>query len=101
MKGPALLIAAAIVACGCAQTPSTGEATADDAIAAGKAGNLYANEDRVCERIRRTGTNRAVVVCRTRAEIERDATESKRTFDDLRNSQMNSGELGGYGDGRQ
>ena len=89
MKGPALLTAAAIVACGCAQTPSTGEATADDAIAAG---DVYANEDRVCERVRRTGTHRSTVICRTRAEVERDVDEGKRTFDSLRNSQRNSGE---------
>lgn len=41
-----------------------------------------ANE-RVCRRERRTGSHRAVRVCRTRAEIERIKQESKETFDDL------------------
>ena len=82
MKGPALF-AAAIVTCGCAQSPSTDETMADDA---------FANDDRVCERVRRTGTHRSMVICRSRTEVERDAVEGKQTFDTLRNSQRNAGE---------
>ena len=87
MKGPALF-AAAIVTCGCAQSPSTDETMADDPVT----GGAYANDDRVCERVRRTGTHRSTVICRSRAEVERDAVEGKQTFDTLRNSQRNSGE---------
>lgn len=42
----------------------------------------------VCRRERRTGTHRAMRVCRTRAEIERMATKSKETFEDLNRSQV-------------
>lgn len=46
-----------------------------------------ANE-RICRREKRTGTHRAVRVCRTRAEMTRLEEESKKTFDELRKSQM-------------
>ena len=41
----------------------------------------------VCRRERRTGTHRAVRVCRTRAENERIKQESKDTFKDLHRNQ--------------
>ena len=44
-------------------------------------------DDRICRREVRTGTHRAVRVCRTRAEIERMEQESKDTFRDLHESQ--------------
>ena len=98
MRAPALLVAAAIVAGGCAQSPSEPETVAENAavepLAAGEASETYANEDRVCERVRRTGSHRSQIICRTRAEIEQEATESKRTFDSLRNDQMNTTEYG-------
>lgn len=47
-----------------------------------------AADDRICRREVRTGTHRAVRVCRTRAEIERMEQESKDTFRDLHESQM-------------
>lgn len=43
---------------------------------------------RVCRNERRTGTNRVVRVCRTRAEIERQQVEGKEVFDDLHDSQQ-------------
>lgn len=105
MKGPAVLIAAVIVASGCAQTPSEPEAVAanapEDPVAAGEAGETLASDDQVCKQIRRTGSHRREVICRSRAEIEQEASESKQTFDSLRNSQMNAGEYGKVSDGRQ
>ena len=92
MKGPILFVAAAIVASGCAQSPSAAENATDDAVAAVEADETYANEDRVCKRVRRTGSHRSEVICRSRAEIERESVEGKQTFDSLRDSQRNSGE---------
>ena len=102
MRAPALLVAAAIVAGGCAQSPPEPETVAGNAagsgaeepVAAAEAGETYTNEERVCERVRRTGSHRSQIICRTRAEIEQEATESKRTFDSLRNDQMNTTEYG-------
>ena len=105
MKAPALLVAAVIFGSGCAQTPSepetVAESAAEEPVAAGDAGETYANDDRVCEQVRRTGSHRRVLICRSRAEIEQEATESKRTFDSLRNSQINTSEYGKASDGRQ
>ena len=44
-------------------------------------------DERICRREVRTGTHRAVRVCRTRAEIERIEQESKDAFRDLHQSQ--------------
>jgi hypothetical protein len=44
--------------------------------------------ERVCRREKRTGSNMAVRVCRTRAEMERLEEESKDTFRALHQSQM-------------
>ena len=41
----------------------------------------------ICVRERRTGSNRAKKVCRTRAEIERDRIEGKETFEGMRQAQ--------------
>lgn len=46
---------------------------------------------RICRRERRTGTNRTMRVCRTRAEIEQKEIESKDTFEELRRSQQEYG----------
>lgn len=46
--------------------------------------------ERVCTREKRTGTHRAVRVCRTRAELERLEDESKDMFRELHKSQMKS-----------
>jgi len=43
--------------------------------------------ERVCTREKRTGSNRAMRVCRTRAEMERLEEESKDTFRALHRSQ--------------
>lgn len=101
MRGSILLVAVAIVVSGCAESPSTPEPVADDPVAAGEAGEAYANDDRICERVRRTGTHRSQIICRTRAEIERESDEGKDTFDSLRNSQINTSEYGRASDGRQ
>jgi hypothetical protein len=104
MKVPALLVAAAIVASGCAQSPPAPETVAENAApdpATEEAGETMASDDLVCKQIRRTGSHRREVICRSRAEVEQEASESKRTFDSLRNSQINSGEYGKASDGRQ
>lgn len=44
-------------------------------------------DQRICTREVRTGTHRAVRVCRTVAEIERMEQESKETFRDMHRSQ--------------
>jgi hypothetical protein len=49
--------------------------------------------DRICRREVRTGTHRAVRVCRTRAEIERIEIESKDTFKDLHREQTFSDQI--------
>lgn len=97
MKGPFLFVTAAIVASGCAQSPPAPENVADDPVAVAEAGESYANDDRVCERVRRTGTHRSTIICRSRAEAEQEAVEGKQTFDSLRDSQINAGEYGGAG----
>jgi hypothetical protein len=43
--------------------------------------------ERICTREKRTGSNRAMRVCRTRAEVERLEEESKETFRTLHRSQ--------------
>ena len=48
---------------------------------------LRSQQERVCQRERRTGSNRVVRVCRTRAEIAKDELESKELFDELHRSQ--------------
>ncbi len=48
---------------------------------------VFVQNEMVCRREMRTGSHRAVRVCRTRAEIERLETESKETFKDLHRSQ--------------
>lgn len=55
--------------------------------AAADAPALRSQQERVCHREKRTGSNRVVRVCRTRAEIEKDALESKELFDELHRSQ--------------
>ena len=92
MKPLTLFIAFAIFVAGCAQTPQESGGAAEARAAA--AAEYGGDEDRVCERVRRTGTHRSTVVCRTRAEIEQEARESKQTFDTLRNDQMNTTEYG-------
>ena len=52
---------------------------------------LLTRQERVCHREKRTGTNRVVRVCRTRAQIEREELESKELFDDLHRSQQEYG----------
>lgn len=44
-------------------------------------------DERICRREVRTGTHRAVRVCRTRAEIRRMEEDSKDTFKDLHREQ--------------
>jgi hypothetical protein len=103
MKAPALLVAAVIVASGCAQSPPAPETVAENVAGdpAPAAGETLASDDQVCKQVRRTGSHRRVLICRSRAEIEQEAEESKQTFDGLRNSQMNAGEYGKVSDGRQ
>ena len=86
-----LVAAAAVVVSGCAQTPADSGGAAEARAAAAEE---YGDEERVCERIRRTGTHRTTVVCRTRAEVEQEAREGKDAFDSLRNDQMNTTEYG-------
>ena len=47
-------------------------------------------DDRICRREIRTGTHRAVRVCRTRAEIERMSQKGKDTFRDMHETQRQS-----------
>lgn len=42
---------------------------------------------RICRMEKRTGTNRAVRVCRSVAEVQGEAIEAKKAFDSLRRSQ--------------
>ena len=42
---------------------------------------------RICRMEKRTGTNRAVRVCRSVAEVQGEAIEAKKTFEALRRSQ--------------
>ena len=62
--------------------PSVPAATVDH-----EAASVVVRNEMVCRREMRTGSHRAVGVCRTRAEIERLETESKETFKDLHRSQ--------------
>ena len=48
-------------------------------------------DERICRREMRTGSHRAMRVCRTRAEIERMEEESKDTFKSLHDSQTQPG----------
>ena len=41
----------------------------------------------VCKRERKTGSNRATKVCRSREQIAKDELEGKKTFEDLHRSQ--------------
>ena len=92
MRAALLLLAVAAIAGGCAQTPAeTGGAAEARAAADAEYGG---NDDRVCERVRRTGTHRSEVVCRTRAEVEQESRDGKQTFDSLRRDQMNTTEYG-------
>ena len=94
MKTRVLFVAVTIAASGCAQMPA--DDGVEDPVAAAETaetaeiGETYANDDRVCQRIRRTGTHRSEIVCRSRAEIERDSVEGKQTFETLRNNQRNT-----------
>jgi hypothetical protein len=73
----------------------TGEATGLDSIeppavkptAIPVAASGESPTDRICHREMRTGSHRAVRVCRTRAEIARLEEESKDTFRELHRSQ--------------
>lgn len=49
--------------------------------------SVAARSEVVCRLEKRTGTNRATRVCRTRAEIDRLETESKERFKELHRSQ--------------
>ena len=100
MRAGVLLLVAAALAGGCAQTPAEKDESAAELRAA--VDDEYGEGERVCERIRRTGTHRTTVICRTKAEIEQEAVDGKDTFDTLRNSQINSSEYGRPGgEGRQ
>jgi hypothetical protein len=44
-------------------------------------------DDVICQMERRTGTNRARRVCRTRSQNAKSAREGKKAFEDLRKSQ--------------
>ena len=50
--------------------------------------DVSAQNEIVCRREMRTGTHRAIRVCRTRAEIERIEIEGKDTFKELHRSQV-------------
>ncbi len=53
-----------------------------------KATDIPVRDKVVCRMEKRTGTNRATRVCRSRSSINRTATEAKETFEDLRRSQV-------------
>ena len=57
------------------------------ATAAADVPTLRSQQERICHRERRTGSNRVVRVCRTRAKIAKDELESKELFDELHRSQ--------------
>ena len=50
--------------------------------------NASAQNEIVCRREMRTGTHRAIRVCRTRAEMEKIEIEGKDTFKELHRSQV-------------
>lgn len=87
------LIAAIAALCGCAQSrPISAGGAADEPAAGYAAEGKLAEDDRICERVRRTGTHQSTLICRTRSEIEREAEAGKDTFDKLYDSQRASRE---------
>lgn len=50
--------------------------------------DIPVRDEVVCKMEKRTGTNRAVKVCRSRSNISRGSTEAKETFEVLRRSQV-------------
>ena len=50
-----------------------------------------ADNERVCRREKRTGSNRVMTVCRTRAEMKRLEEQSREVFQDLHDSQTQGG----------
>ena len=53
-----------------------------------KATDIPVRDEVVCKMEKRTGTNRATKVCRSRSSINRSSEEGKKTFDVLRKSQV-------------
>ncbi len=53
-----------------------------------KVTDIPVRDEVVCSMEKRTGTNRAKRVCRSRSSINRTAIDAKEAFDDLRRSQV-------------
>ena len=53
-----------------------------------KVTDIPVRDELVCTREKRTGTNRVTKVCRRRSTINDTAIEAKKTFEDLRKSQV-------------
>ena len=87
-----LVIAAAATAIGCAASPPAMHEQVASVESTDSAARAEGAEEKVCERIRRTGSHRSTVICRTRAEIEAEAVAGKDTFDQLYDSQRASRE---------
>jgi hypothetical protein len=68
--------------------PATGDVDVAEIPEVPKVTDIPVRDEVVCRMEKRTGTNRAVKVCRSRSNISRGATEAKETFEVLRRSQV-------------
>jgi hypothetical protein len=68
--------------------PATGDVHVAEIPEVPKVTDIPVRDEVVCRMEKRTGTNRAVKVCRSRSNISRGATEAKETFEVLRRSQV-------------
>ena len=67
---------------------STGSVEVVEIPEVAKATDIPVRDKIVCKMEKRTGTNRATKVCRSRSSISRSSEEGKKAFDDLRRSQV-------------
>lgn len=68
-------------------TPAVGDVEVIDVPKVTEATNIPVRDEVICRMEKRTGTNRAVRVCRSRSQNAKSAREGKETFEDLRRSQ--------------
>ncbi len=71
-----------------APASSTGPVEVAEIPEVAKVTDIPVRDKVVCKMEKRTGTNRATKVCRTRSSINRSTEEGKKAFDDLRRSQV-------------
>ena len=67
---------------------STGNVEVAEIPEVAKVTDIPVRDEIVCKMEKRTGTNRATKVCRSRSSINRSTEEGKKAFDDLRRSQV-------------